>query len=111
MAFKLSESLARLILFGSYNNESAGTTKGVSQTNVLSKFLSAFENNIAVYVGGPDGQGEPAEIIHGIPNLAGCIEIGEGTGIYRGGLSAAIDGVLSGLYDPLEFRFFVGSHE
>ena len=37
------------------------------------------------------------------------IEIAEP--IYRGGLAAAVDGVLKGLYQPLDFRFFVGKHE
>lgn len=110
MALQLSQPLARLVLFGAMTSQ-AGTTKDVSRTQSLVKFLTAFENECAVYNGGPDGQIQPAEIIHGIPDLEGSVEIGEGTGIYRGGIDAAIDGVLSGKYKPLEFRFFVGYHE
>ena len=59
---------------------------------------------------GPDNQHHPAEIIHGIPGLPDAYEIAPNTGIYRGGLEAAVDGVLRGDYQPLEFRFFVGQH-
>ena len=37
-----------------------------------------------------------------------AVEISPGTGIYMGGLEAAIDGVLDGRYKPLDFRFFIG---
>lgn len=63
-----------------------------------------------VYIGGPNDHGKPAEIIHGIKSLRGAKEIAPGTGIYRGGFAAAVDGVLKGLYQPLDFRFFVGKH-
>ena len=53
----------------------------------------------------------PATIIHGISDLPGATEISPGSNIYRGGLDAAVDGVLDGKYSPLEFRFFVGCHD
>ena len=64
-----------------------------------------------MYVGGPDAQHKPAELIHGYADLEGATEISPGTGIYRGGLNAAIDGVLRGDYRALDFRFFFGRHE
>lgn len=80
-------------------------------------FLSSHDQRLCfpffaflVYIGGPDDQGKPAEIIHGIKSLRGAREIAPGTGIYRGGLAAAVDGVLKGLYQPMDFRFFVGKH-
>lgn len=110
MAFSLSENLAKLVLFGSYGGMVMGSTP-VSQTNRYLKFLRAFESSCAVYVGGPDKMSEPAILIHGFSDLEGSKEISPGTGIYQGGLDAAIDGVLSGKYNALDFRFFVGRHE
>jgi putative transcriptional regulator len=49
-------------------------------------------------------------MIHGITELEGASEISPGTGIYIGGIDAAIDGVLDGRYSPLDFRFFIGCH-
>lgn len=57
---------------------------------------------------GPDDQDQPAEFIHGFADLPGSVEIAPNTGIYRGGLKAAVEGVLQGKYKPLDFRFFVG---
>ena len=110
MALKVNRPLAQLILFGAYSSNTA-TSKNVSSTQMLVKFLTAFENQCSVYVGGPNDQDEPAELIHGISDLEGAEEIGDGTGIYRGGVAAAIDGVIRGIYKPLEFRFFVGSYK
>jgi hypothetical protein len=110
MAFSLSENLAKLVLFGSYGGMVMGSTP-VSQTNRYLKFLRAFESSCGVYVGGPDNMSEPAILIHGFSELEGSKEISPGTGIYQGGLDAAIEGVLSGKYKPLEFRFFVGRHD
>lgn len=102
MAFKLSKSMGRLVLMGA-REESNG-----KETETLVKFLSAFESECGVYVGGRDGLEAPATLIHGIEGLEGAVEISRGTGIYQGGLDAAIDGVLGGLYKPLDFRFFIG---
>jgi len=110
MAFRLSESRARLVLFGAFN-AMAGGSVAVSQTNNLAKFRRAFDQSCAVYVGGPDRMEDPAEMIHGIPDLEGAEEICPGTGIYKGGMPAAVQGVLDGKYNALDFRFFIGCHE
>lgn len=109
MAFSASQGLARLLLFGSSGAVSERVPP--SQTQLLVKFLNAFENICAVYIGGPDKMGEPAIMIHGFGELDGSKEIAPGTKIYRGGINAAIDGVMSGKYNPMDFRFFVGRHE
>mmetsp|Transcript_24944 Transcript_24944/g.49844 ORF Transcript_24944/g.49844 Transcript_24944/m.49844 type:complete len:487 (-) Transcript_24944:160-1620(-) len=114
MAFKLSKSMARLVLMGALLASENDSTNFVrkerdgGETQNLVKFLGAFENQCAVYVGGPDDMDKPAVLVHGIADLPGAVEISRGTGIYQGGLEAAIDGVLSGKYKPLDFRFFVG---
>ena len=109
MAFTVSENLARLVLFGA-RSQMIDSRIPVSQQNRYSKFLRAFEKSCAVYVGGPDRVEKQAVLIHGISGLEGAEEIAPGTGIYMGGLDAAIDGVLDGRYKPLDFRFFVGCH-
>lgn len=112
MAFKLSENLARLVLYGSKKALSMQKRGRLgSETEQHVKFLTAFENSCAVYVGGPDNLEEPSIMIHGFADLDGAREISPGTGTYVGGIPAAIDGVLSGKYAPLDFRFFVGSHQ
>ncbi len=112
MAFKLTQNLGRLILLGgAYQAEKgvvvASESNGIETQNIV-KFLSAFENECGVYVGGPDDMDKPAVMIHGIHDLQGSVEISPGTGVYRGGLEAAMDGVLAGKYKPLDFRFFIG---
>mmetsp|Transcript_627 Transcript_627/g.1010 ORF Transcript_627/g.1010 Transcript_627/m.1010 type:complete len:472 (+) Transcript_627:42-1457(+) len=109
MAFSASQGLARLLLFGSAGAISDRVPP--SQTQLLVKFLNAFENICAVYIGGPDKMDEPATLIHGFEDLEGAEEIAPGTKIYKGGINAAIDGIMSGKYNPLDFRFFVGRHE
>ena len=110
MAFKLSRNLAGLVLFGSDHAEKrgGGGGRGGGETQNLVKFLSAFEGECGVYLGGTDDVDRPATMIHGIRDLRGAVEISPGTGIYMGGLEAAMDGVLSGKYRPLDFRFFLG---
>jgi hypothetical protein len=49
-------------------------------------------------------------VVHGIEALPGGVEISPGSSIYRGGLQAAVQGVLDGKYKPLDFLFFVGKH-
>jgi hypothetical protein len=110
MAFKLSENIGKMVLFGTYLTEFGETPKVEPKADSLIRFMLAFGRECAVYTGGPDGQDEPAEMIHGIAGLAGAVEISSGSRIYRGGMEAAIDGVLRGLYSPLDFRFFVGCH-
>ena len=108
MAFSLSEDLAKMVLFGVMSNVIRNGRIPVSETKIFNKFLTAFEKQCAVYVGGTDNQDKPAVVIHGISGLEGATEIAPGTGIYTGGLEAAIDGVLDGRYNPLDFRFFIG---
>ena len=109
MSFSVTKNLARLVLFGSTNAMSDRIP--VSQTQQLVKFLTVFENSCAIYIGGPDKMQEPAVMIHGFGDLEGAQEIAPGTKVYRGGVDAAIDGVVSGKYNPLDFRFFVGCHD
>eukprot|EP00521_Asterionellopsis_glacialis_P006257 CAMPEP_0195281968 /NCGR_PEP_ID=MMETSP0707-20130614/1058_1 /TAXON_ID=33640 /ORGANISM="Asterionellopsis glacialis, Strain CCMP134" /LENGTH=525 /DNA_ID=CAMNT_0040340913 /DNA_START=77 /DNA_END=1654 /DNA_ORIENTATION=- len=106
MALKLTENLARLVLFGAYMADN----RQVTDEQDLIRFLLAFGDTCGVYVGGPHHQEQPAILIHGIRDLPGATEISPGANIYRGGLEAAIDGVLAGTYDPLDFRFFIGRH-
>eukprot|EP00544_Gedaniella_sp_CCMP2646_P008571 CAMPEP_0202480610 /NCGR_PEP_ID=MMETSP1361-20130828/525_1 /ASSEMBLY_ACC=CAM_ASM_000849 /TAXON_ID=210615 /ORGANISM="Staurosira complex sp., Strain CCMP2646" /LENGTH=432 /DNA_ID=CAMNT_0049108055 /DNA_START=66 /DNA_END=1364 /DNA_ORIENTATION=+ len=101
MAMKLTENLARLVLNGAF------TTINLGKKDLV-KFVLAFGNECAVYVGGSQGQEEPAIMLHGIADLPGSTEISPNSGIYRGGIQAAIDGVLEGKYQPLDFRFFLG---
>ncbi len=108
MAFSLNENLAKMLLFGVMSNIMLNGRVPGSETNKYTKFLRAFEKSCAVYVGGKYNQERPAVVIHGIADLEGATEISPGTGIYMGGLEAAIDGVLDGRYKPLDFRFFVG---
>jgi len=107
MALKLTENLAQLVLHGAY--QTAPKTKETPKTDLV-KFMMAFGQECAVYIGGPDEQDQPAEIVHGIADLPGAVEIYPGSRIYCGGLDAAVDGVLDGKYKPLDFRFFVGRH-
>ena len=110
MAFKLTENLGKLVLQGAFMTNIAGDTKLVDRRDLL-RFMMAFSSECAVYVGGPDNQGDPAIMIHGIKDLPGAKEISPGSNIYRGGIDAAVDGVLDGRFSPLEFRFFVGCHD
>lgn len=105
MALKLTENLAQLVLHGIFRTEQK--TKHEPKTDII-KFMLAFGQECAVYIGGPDDQDQPAEIIHGIADLPGAVEISPRSGIYVGGLEAAVDGVLKRKYKPMDFRFFVG---
>lgn len=106
MATSINEDISRLVLYGS-----AGFSNVKGSSDQLSSFLKAFRDECAIYVGGPDCQAEPALLIHGIRDLEGAEELSPGTEIFKGGLSAAINGILDGKYKPLEFRFFVGKNE
>jgi hypothetical protein len=107
MAFQLTENLGKLVLFGAFLQQQ---NRNLDSQKDLVKFMMAFKQECAVYVGGPDDQGDPATMIHGIKNLPGAVEISPGSDIYQGGIDAAVQGVLDGKYSPLEFRFFVGCH-
>ena len=108
MALKLTEHIAKLVLFGAFVGEDADEKFRLKKD--LVRFMMAFGQECAVYVGGPDDQDKPATMIHGIPNLEGARELCPGTGIYEGGIPAAVTGILDGRYNPMEFRFFVGCH-
>jgi len=107
IAFKLTKDLGRLVYFGAFDRKTSASREKVKG---LTRFMIAFRDECAVYIGGPDDQGKPATIVHGIRDLPGAVEISPGSNIYRGGLEAAVDGVLEGRYSPLEFRFFCGCH-
>lgn len=104
MALKLTDSLGQLVLNGAYRGEKTKPKKDVT------RFMRAFGGECAVYIGGPDDQDQPAVLVHGLADLAGANEISPGSGIYQGGIEAAVEGVISGKYQPLDFRFFVGRH-
>mmetsp|Transcript_13522 Transcript_13522/g.15148 ORF Transcript_13522/g.15148 Transcript_13522/m.15148 type:complete len:500 (+) Transcript_13522:179-1678(+) len=105
MGWKLTENLGKLAFLGAYNLKISKTAN-----KKLEKFMKAFQEEFACYVGGPNDQGEGSIMIHGISNLPGAIEISPGSKIYLGGVDAAVEGVLSGKYKPLQFRFFIGCH-
>lgn len=111
MSFTVTENMAKMVLFGAMSNLITDGRVPISKTNQYSKFLRAFEKQCAIYVGGPHKQDKPAVVIHGISDLEGATEISSGTGVYIGGLDAAIDGVLDGRYKPLDFRFFIGCND
>lgn len=121
MAFKLTETIARLVLYGASSAISSSPGSRLRPRKSagdddddevdLIQFLLAFGEECAVYVGGPDAQDEPATIIHGHKEIPGAVEISPGTGIYRGGkMNDIIRGVLNGKYKALDFRFFAGKH-
>jgi hypothetical protein len=106
MAMKLTENIGKLVLNGAFMT--IGVT--ANKQKDLMRFMMAFGPECAVYVGGPDDQEQPAIMIHGMAGLPGASEISKGSGIYQGGIPAAVQGVLDGKYQPLDFRFFVGCH-
>jgi Uncharacterized ACR, COG1678 len=105
LALQLTDALGKLVLYGAFSGKKSSTLD-----IPFKDFMKAFGKECGIYVGGPDDQHLPAVLIHGIAHLDGATEIAPGTGIYQGGLKAAVEGVLSGVYKPLEFRFFVGRH-
>lgn len=107
MAFSLSDSIARLILFGAYRND-----LGSEELELLVKFSIAFDN-IYCYLGGPDELEKSACVVHGIADLKGSKEIAPNTGIYLGhreSIEAAVHSIMQGMHSPSDFRFFVGNH-
>ena len=117
----INKPLAKLLLEGSDNNPSLNKKKSEEEDaeaaslvnypfDFLDKFVQAFGRNGVVYKGGANDQTKPALLIHGIADLKGATELAPGTGIFMGGLEAAVEGVLEGKYQPLEFRFFLGRH-
>jgi Uncharacterized ACR, COG1678 len=113
MALKLTPSLAQLVLHGDKDGQRSSRTRSnndsLENSVPLQDFLRAFGSECAVYVGGPDDQDAPAVLLHGVADLPGSREVAPG--LYQGGVRAAVCGVLTGKYRPLEFRFFVGCHK
>jgi Uncharacterized ACR, COG1678 len=85
-----------------------GRGKDSHSYEFVDEMVRAFGRQAAIYMGGPDLQEEPALLIHGIRNLRGAREVAPGTGIYQGGLEEAVKGINDGIYQPLDFRFFIG---
>jgi len=83
----------------------AGLPPGSSD---MPSLLSAFGQEAAIYLGGPDAQGEGALLVHGLGALDGVTELAPGTRIFTGGVQAAVAAVLAGDAKPLDFRWFVG---
>lgn len=101
----INVQLAKVLLEG--NDESG---KGKYEYDFIDRFVQAFRSDGIVYNGGPHAQAKPAMLIHGIPELEGATEIAPGMGIFRGGVKAAVEGILEGKYTALEFRFFLGKY-
>lgn len=106
IATNVNRGLAQLLLEGTPESKA----KVVYDFQFVDRFVEAFGEKGIVYKGGPEEPLEPALMIHGISDLEGATEVSFGTGIYEGGVEAAVDGILSGKYKPLEFRFFLGRH-
>jgi hypothetical protein len=107
----INKPLATLLLEGSspeLQEASSTATNNKYPFDFVDKFVQAFGSSGAVYMGGPDLATEPALLVHGIADLEGATELAPGTGIYEGGLPAAVEGVLDGSLQPLDFRFFIG---
>lgn len=110
MAFTANRELATIVLNGS-GEDIMENTLSASQSRKMVQFCTAFAKNCAVYIGGPNKLEEPAVMIHGYGEIDGAQEIAPGTKVYKGGIDAAMEGILAGKYNPLDFRFFIGRHE
>jgi hypothetical protein len=114
LALQLTDALGKMVLYGTFSSDETQSRSEraahKAQMPTIKDFLKAFGSECGVYLGGPDDQHLPAIMVHGIADLEGATEIAAGTGLYQGGIKAAVAGVLAGRYKPLEFRFFVGRH-
>jgi putative transcriptional regulator len=99
----INKSLAKVMLEGTN-----GSGRNKFSSDFIDTFVQVFSKEAAVYMGGPHNIENPAILIHGISNLPGSYEIESGTKIYRDGIVAAVHGIQQGLYNPLDFRFFIG---
>lgn len=106
IARSMSRELAELLLNGAREVRTSGLPPLYS-SEFVDRFMQAFGNEAAVYVGGPDQQDASGLVIHGF-DLPGAAEVSPGTRIFSGGIEAAVDAVLDGTRSPLDFRFFVG---
>ena len=104
IARSMSAELAELLLNGA---EEARFGAARYDAQFVGRFLRAFGDEAAVYVGGPDAQDEPGLCVHGL-DLPGAEELAPGTRIFLGGVEAVVDAVLQGTMRPLDVRWFVG---
>jgi hypothetical protein len=122
MATSMSKQLGQMVLFGVFfidQDKAASTTEqplttieALREIAMVENFVRAFGEECGVYIGGDDGQEQPATVLHGYADIRDAKEIAPHTGIYRGGnMSDICSGVLSNKYQALDFRFFIGCHE
>lgn len=105
----IDRTLAKVLLEGGGAlKDGSGSGSGNFGEDFVDKFLEAFDTGGVVYHGGDNSQLDPAVMVHGISDLPGAMELAPGTGIYRGGIEAAVEGIMSNKYNPLDFRFFYG---
>ena len=104
VAKNVNKQLASVLLEGSEGNSLSGRYP----YGFVDKFVQAFGDEAGIYLGGPNRATDPAWFLHGIADLEGAEELAPGTGIYQGGLISAVEGILEGKYQPLDFRFFIG---
>ena len=108
----LTQPLARIILEGANtnnNNNNDNNNNTNNNTPLMDALVQAFGQQAAVYMGGPHGQDQPATVVHG-HDIPGAVQVAPG--LYQGGDWHAIaEGVVSGTYDPLDFRFFLGKYD
>ena len=105
IARSMSTQLAQLLLNGA--EEGRRGLPPLHDEPFVQRFMAAFGNEAAVYVGGPESQDALGIVIHGF-DLPGASELAPGTKIYTGGVEAIVDAVLDGSRSPLDFRWFVG---
>ena len=102
IAKAMSRQLAELILNGGEDDPNPRYGPAF-----VDRFMEAFGDEAAVYVGGPEEQNRPGMLIHGT-ELDGAEELAPGTRIFTGGFEAAVAAVKAGTCRPLDFRFFIG---
>jgi len=105
IARSMSAQLADLLLNGAVENR--GGLPPQHDDDFKTKFMRAFGEEAAVYVGGPEKQGEIGLVVHGF-DLPGAVEVAPGTRIFTGGVEAVVESVLDGTHQALDFRWFVG---
>lgn len=105
LARSMSPELAALLLNGAEDGQQGGQL--LYDEPFVERFLRAFGDEAAVYLGGPERQEERGLVIHGF-DLPGATELAPGTKIFTGGVEAIVSAVLDGTRSPLDFRWFIG---
>ena len=95
IAKAMSRQLAELILNGGEDDPNPRYGPAF-----VDRFMEAFGDEAAVYVGGPEEQNRPGMLIHGT-ELDGAEELAPGTRIFTGGFEAAVAAVKEGLHELL----------